>query len=128
MMLVQLSDIHVGSQFKNDIFDKAVEEINNLKPDALIITGDLTENGTLNEFEMAKERLNKIKIKNVIFLSGNHDYRNTGYLLFKKFFPSSSSFVVPLNFLGIKYTFCGFMEAFTSLFEIFSKWDFSSVP
>ena len=88
MILVQLSDIHVGSQFKNDIFDMAIEEINNLKPDALIITGDLTENGTLNEFEMAKERLNKIKIKNVIFLSGNHDYRNTGYLLFKKFFPS----------------------------------------
>ena len=55
MMLIQLSDIHVGSQFKKQSFDKAVEEVNNLNPDAIVITGDLTENGMLNEFEIVKE-------------------------------------------------------------------------
>lgn len=90
MRLVQLSDIHVGPQFKQSVFDKAAEEINNINPDAVIVTGDLTENGMLNEYERVKEQLKKIKIKNVIVLSGNHDYRNTGYLLFKKFFPSKS--------------------------------------
>jgi 3',5'-cyclic AMP phosphodiesterase CpdA len=90
MMLVQLSDIHIGPQFKKDVFERAVEEVNSLNPDAVIVTGDLTENGMLNEFEKAKEQLKKIKIKNVIVQSGNHDYRNTGYLLFKKLFPSKT--------------------------------------
>lgn len=89
-MLVQLSDIHVGPQFRKEVFEKAVEEVNRLNPDAVIVTGDLTENGILNEFERVKEYLKKIKIKNIIVLSGNHDYRNTGYLLFKKFFPSKT--------------------------------------
>lgn len=90
MMLVQLSDIHVGPQFRKEVFEKAVEEVNRLNPDAVIITGDLTENGMLNEFERVKEYLKKIKNKNIIVLSGNHDYRNTGYLLFKKYFPSKT--------------------------------------
>lgn len=88
MMLVQLSDIHVGPQFRKDVFKNAVDEVNKLGPDAVIVTGDLTENGMLSEFERAREELKQIKTKNVIVLSGNHDYRNTGYLLFKKFFSS----------------------------------------
>lgn len=90
MMLVQLSDIHVGPQFRKEVFEKAVEEVNRLNPDAVIVTGDLTENGILDEFERVKEYLKKIKNKNIIVLSGNHDYRNTGYLLFKKYFPSKT--------------------------------------
>lgn len=89
-MLVQLSDIHVGPQFKKEIFDEAVHEVNDLNPDAVVITGDLTENGMLNEFERFNQQIKKIKIRNVIILSGNHDYRNTGYLLFKKFFSSET--------------------------------------
>jgi 3',5'-cyclic AMP phosphodiesterase CpdA len=41
--LVQLSDIHVGSFFKQQVIDTVVEEVNKLKPDTIIITGDLTE-------------------------------------------------------------------------------------
>ncbi len=89
-MIVQLSDIHVGPQFKKDVFERAVEEVNQLDPDTVIITGDLTENGMLSEYDRAKEHIKKLKTKNVIVLSGNHDYRNTGYLIFKKFFPSKS--------------------------------------
>ena len=47
MQLVQLSDIQVGSFFKQQVFDTVVEEINKLKPDATIITGDLTDEGLL---------------------------------------------------------------------------------
>lgn len=90
MLLVQLSDIHVGPQFRKEVFEKAVQEVNDLNPDAVVVTGDLTENGMLPEFEKVKEQLSKIKTKDVIVLSGNHDYRNTGYLLFKKFFPSKT--------------------------------------
>jgi len=43
MQIVQLSDIHIGSLFNQKVFDTLVEEIEKLKPDAIIITGDLTD-------------------------------------------------------------------------------------
>lgn len=36
---------------------------------------------------MAAKELRKIKAEKIIYVSGNHDYRSTGYLLFKEFFP-----------------------------------------
>ena len=89
MQLVQLSDIHVGSFFKQQVFDIVVEEVNKLNPDAIIITGDLTDEGLLFQFEHARTQIKKFTCSNIIVLAGNHDYRHTGYLIFKKFFPTS---------------------------------------
>jgi len=86
MRLVHISDIHCGPQFQQSIFDKAVEEINSIKPDVLIVTGDLTESGIISEYEDAKRNLDKIDCENKVYCSGNHDYKSTGYLLFKRFF------------------------------------------
>jgi 3',5'-cyclic-AMP phosphodiesterase len=88
MQLVQLSDIHVGSFFKQPVFDTIVEEVNKLKPDAIIITGDLTDEGLLFQFEYVHTQIKKFTCSNIIVLAGNHDYRHTGYLVFKKFFQS----------------------------------------
>lgn len=87
MEIIQLSDIHVGSQFQEEIFDKVIDEVNELKPDAIIITGDLTNEGLVREYEKCKQLISKINVEKIIAISGNHDYRNTGYLVFKKFFP-----------------------------------------
>ena len=95
MQLVQLSDIHIGSLFVQGIFDKVVEEVNELKPDAIIITGDLTDDGLLVQFEKARSEIKRFNCSNVIVLAGNHDYRHTGYLLFKKFFPSRQIYEFP---------------------------------
>src|ERR1043166_6312779 len=88
MQLVQLSDIHVGSLFKQPVFDTIVEEVNKLNPDAIIITGDLTDEGLLFQFEYVYTQIKKFTCSNIIVLAGNHDYRHTGYLVFKKFFQS----------------------------------------
>lgn len=87
MIIVQLSDIHVGSQFQESVFERVIEEVNQLKPDAVIVTGDLTNEGLSKEYEKAKKLLSRLHTKKIIAISGNHDYRNTGYLLFKKHFP-----------------------------------------
>ena len=87
MEIVQLSDIHVGSQFRDDVFQKVIEEVNSLKPEAVVITGDLTNEGLVEQYEKCKNLISQIDVKNIIPISGNHDYRNTGYLLFKKYFP-----------------------------------------
>jgi len=87
MIIVQLSDLHVGSQFLPEVFETVVKEVNELNPDVIVITGDLTNEGLMKEYEKCKSLLMQFKTKKIISISGNHDYRNTGYLLFKKFFP-----------------------------------------
>ncbi len=87
MKIVQLSDIHVGSQFQEEVFEKVIDEVNSLKPDAVILTGDLTNEGLVSEYEKCRDLISKIDVEKIISVSGNHDYRNTGYLIFKKFFP-----------------------------------------
>jgi Icc protein len=87
MIIVQLSDIHVGSQFKEETFEQVIEEVNDLRPDAVIVTGDLTNEGLSKEYERCRALLARLDTRKIISLPGNHDYRNTGYLLFKKHFP-----------------------------------------
>ena len=87
MKIVQISDLHVGSQFLQEKFDILVEEVNEINPDVIVITGDLTNEGLMSEYKECKSLLTQFNTKKMIVISGNHDYRNTGYLLFKKFFP-----------------------------------------
>ncbi len=87
MIIVQLSDLHVGSQFNSEQFSKMVSEVNEIQPDVVVVTGDLTNEGLVKEYEKTKELLSQLKTKKIITISGNHDYRNTGYLLFKRYFP-----------------------------------------
>ena len=87
MEIVQLSDLHVGAQFREETFQKVNDEINLLKPSAVVITGDLTNEGLIEQYEKCKKMISQIKVEKIIAISGNHDYRNTGYLLFKKYFP-----------------------------------------
>jgi 3',5'-cyclic AMP phosphodiesterase CpdA len=67
----------------------AIKEINAMHPDVILVTGDLTENGLISEFRMAAKELKPLKADKMIYVSGNHDYRSTGYLLFREFFPFS---------------------------------------
>jgi len=89
MLLVQISDVHCGPMFSRQTLRTAVKEINEMCPDVVLVTGDLTENGLITEFKTAATELKKLKPKKIIYVSGNHDYRSTGYLLFKEFFPFS---------------------------------------
>lgn len=88
MRLVQISDIHIGGLFMQGTFDAVVDEVNKLEPDAIVITGDLTDDGILPQYEKARNEIKRFTCPNMIVIAGNHDYRHTGYLLFKKFFPS----------------------------------------
>ena len=87
MIIVQLSDIHVGSQFQEDVFETVISEVNGLNPDAILISGDLTNEGLIKEYEKCKKLISRFNCKKIITISGNHDYRNSGYLAFKKYFP-----------------------------------------
>jgi len=83
-IIVQISDLHVGeTQFVPSLLTRAIDEINEIDPDMVIITGDLTGNGFKREYDTVKNYLSPIKCKNVIVQPGNHDSRNVGYMHFE---------------------------------------------
>ncbi|MFA5102790.1 MAG: metallophosphoesterase [Candidatus Thermoplasmatota archaeon] len=87
MRIAHISDIHAtyGSDFNNKIFEKAARLLNGFESDLIFISGDLTTEGLLREYEFASERLAMIKGKKAI-VPGNHDEKNLGYKLFPEFF------------------------------------------
>jgi len=91
MRIAHISDIHCnyGGDFNEKIFDSAVKLLNNIDADLIFISGDLTTDGLLDEYELAEEKIKRI-IGKKIFVSGNHDERNLGYKLFPEFFGEQS--------------------------------------
>ncbi len=81
--MVQISDVHCGQMFRKETLRAAVREINEIGPDIILVTGDLTENGLITEFQTAARELKKLKVPRMVYISGNRDYRSTGYLLFE---------------------------------------------
>ena len=86
MLIAHISDIHCGAEFQASVFGEAVQEINSLDPDAVVVTGDVTDNGLVSQYRDAKKQLGTLRCKNMVVTSGNHDYRSTGYLLFAHVF------------------------------------------
>jgi len=85
--IVHLSDLHISSaHFLSDVAESVVQSVNEISPDILVITGDLTQNGTYQEFQEAKEWIDRIDCRNKVIVPGNHDSRNVGYLLFEDIF------------------------------------------
>ena len=91
MIIAHISDIHcdLGNDFNVQTFEKAVKILNDSNPDFVFISGDLTTNGLLTEYDMAKEKIDKIDYK-LFVVPGNHDERNLGYKLFPEFFGDTS--------------------------------------
>jgi 3',5'-cyclic AMP phosphodiesterase CpdA len=86
LIIAHISDIHLGPQFVEEAYDEAVREIAKLKPDVVVATGDFTENGLVKEYRSAARRLSKLGDFPIVTVPGNHDYRFTGYLIYKELF------------------------------------------
>ena len=84
MLIAQLSDPHVcaeGTLYKglvdsNAMFIAAIRHLNNLSPapDVVILTGDVTEHGTPDEYALSRKMLSEVK-QPLIAIPGNHDER-----------------------------------------------------
>ena len=52
--IAQLSDLHCGSpHFVPSLLDRAIVEVNELAPDVVIVSGDLTGDGLRGEYQLA---------------------------------------------------------------------------
>jgi 3',5'-cyclic-AMP phosphodiesterase len=87
MLIAQISDLHCGSgQFMGDLLERAIMEINELAPDVVVISGDLTDAGFKGQYQDARRYVDKIACDDLIIIPGNHDARNVGYIHFEELF------------------------------------------
>jgi len=72
--LAQISDLHVGPTIQEKHVRRVVDMTNALRPDAVVITGDLVD-GTVPELRKATEHLARLVAPHgVYFVTGNHEY------------------------------------------------------
>ena len=74
LTIVQLSDVHIGNTIGKAFLQECVERINALKPDIVVITGDLVD----RKIDDAKDELQPLKelrsTFGTYFVLGNHEY------------------------------------------------------
>lgn len=84
-----LSDIHVGDKKQAEVFRKALEAIAKRNPDAVVIPGDLANNGLIHQLELVAETWRKVfpgdkapdgRHVEKVFITGNHDVEGHTYL------------------------------------------------
>ena len=80
LLIAQLSDTHVGGpdEGSSDRLSVAVDEINAMsrQPDVVLISGDLTHNGTAEEWDEFRARVGELRSP-WIAIRGNHDRQIT---------------------------------------------------
>ena len=84
--IIQVSDIHFGEKtFSSNLKNNLIKQIANENPDLIIISGDLTTQGYLTEYNDASTFLDDLKsITETHVIPGNHDARNVGLIHFEK--------------------------------------------
>jgi 3',5'-cyclic-AMP phosphodiesterase len=90
--IVQISDLHCGTQFfLPNLLERAITEVNDLRPEIVICSGDLTTFGFKEEYALAKDYLDRIQCDCLVVIPGNHDSRNVGYVHFEDLFGDRNS-------------------------------------
>ena len=84
LRIAQISDLHCGEpSFQPEVMRSTIERINRMRPDVVVVAGDLTAAGYEWEFEEAAKWLADIELPKVV-IPGNHDSRNVGYVHFEE--------------------------------------------
>lgn len=74
LTIAQLSDVHIGASLGERFLEGVVEKTNQLRPDLVVITGDLVD-GSVAQLERHVAPLARLKGRfGVFFATGNHEF------------------------------------------------------
>ncbi len=83
--IIQISDLHYGSEFVPDYMENIISYIKDSKPDVVICTGDIIHKGRLTQYNEVLPYLNRIKeVTKFLAVPGNHDAKNSGLIFFER--------------------------------------------
>ena len=85
--LIQLSDLHFGEyKFSSDLKKNLKQQVTEENPDLIIVSGDLTSQGYVDEYVDAAEFLDELeRVADTYVVPGNHDACNVGLIHYKRF-------------------------------------------
>lgn len=89
--LAHLSDVHFGKIRHPRVVDALVQEVNRAAVDLVVVSGDLTQRATAEQFEAANEFLGRFEAE-VLVVPGNHDVRAWWHNPIERIFDSASRF------------------------------------
>ena len=94
-----LSDIHIKNYTKAERFASAIAELNDLKPDIVVFTGDLFDTDQVDESHVAVaiEILGGIECAHKFAVLGNHDYDTLDKLDYVRQVLDETGFVLLVN-------------------------------
>jgi predicted MPP superfamily phosphohydrolase len=74
LRIVQITDLHVGPLIKGNWLRRVVDKVNALKPDLIVITGDLVD-GSVAELRQHVAPIADLRAPHgTYFITGNHEY------------------------------------------------------
>jgi 3',5'-cyclic AMP phosphodiesterase CpdA len=80
--IVHLSDVHFGTEAA-DVVELVIAKVNELSPDVVVVSGDLTQRARSREFKAARAFLDRLPRPQIV-VPGNHDVPL--YNIFDRFF------------------------------------------
>lgn len=85
--IIQISDLHFGEyKFSETLKNNLKIQIEYENPDLIIIAGDITSTGNIEEYDHAREYIKELNsISETFVVPGNHDACNVGLVHFRKF-------------------------------------------
>jgi len=93
-VIAHISDLHVGGEFFSERLAKnLIKYLSSLRPDIVVVTGDITDYGYVHEYERAVDLLSSLECSKLIVVPGNHDARNLGYMVFEEAFGTRYPFL-----------------------------------
>lgn len=73
LTLLHISDLHFGPPYVSKVGESLLQKASELKPDVVVVSGDLTQRAKPSQFAEARRFLDRLPAVPLVVVPGNHD-------------------------------------------------------